>query len=208
MAKRPDLKFKDGWDSGLVFNPPDLSKAAREKLKSEEIWQAILEGARLSKKGVDKLDYILEPKKKKDKQNRWENDLQAPTFFGRKNDIKVSQIKTVRRRLNREKKRLNNNVLHIGVKPQPMDHPTRYGRNRGAFFSPNGFEIYTHFFDFGATDNGAHIIHELLHDVLTDKKIDGEWAYDEDQVKKLARQHPSKARRNPGNYQHFCLNCP
>ncbi len=162
----------------------------------------------MAKAGVDRLDYILAPKRSKNKKKRWKNDKIATAYFGSR-QATVEQIKAVRRRLKRAHRRLADRKLNIRLLPQSRaSKSSTNGHNYGGPITPRRFVLFPNWFKKKSKEEkAAIIIHELLHDWFIDHKIkDGgkrKTVYGSRLAKKLAKEKPRTARRNPENYEQF-----
>lgn len=165
----------------------------------------------MAQKGLERLDDVLEPRRKKDKRSNWQNDPIVTRWFGDDRPT-VTAIKNVRRRLERVRDRLESTRMTVRLRAQPDNHPDRAGLNHGAGLTPRRFQLYSLWFASRLNDRerAAIIIHELLHDRHIDHKV-----RDEDGVRKtaygahltslLAEDKPMQARRNPANFEEFVV---
>lgn len=202
--KNPEITFKENWYQGISFASSTTDPAAKEKLARPVIIQAIKDAEARAKTGLAPLNNVMKKKKRKKKISAWKSDSNIVEYYSDRK-VRPRQIRIVRRRLRRAKNRLVEKKLKLTIKPQSKaPRSGTIALNRGAFFSPNSFVIFGSWFDKGATKQSTNLIHELLHDWLIDRKIDGKRAYSDAQVKKLARKKPKRSRKNPGNYEHYC----
>lgn len=157
---------------------------------------------RMAAAGLRHLKAILGADRNAGRRDRWRRDALAPVYFGRTSS--VANMNAVHRRLERTHRRLRDDHLTIRVKKPPSHAPSgAAGGNFGRFLSPRRFQLYPNYATQTDARRSAIIIHELLHEWLSDHAIDGATAYEDDEVRKLASKHPPKARRNPANYDNF-----
>lgn len=173
----------------------------------------ILRAQRMAAAALRHLNAILGANKKAGIRDRWRKDALAITYFGKTSS--VLEMKRVEDRLSRVHRRLRDDRLHIRLRQQQYaNRDGSAGRNAGAFLSPKRFQLFPAYANLrgsmvsppqltrGAARSSL-IIHELLHEWLMDRYIDGERAYDE-RALALARRQDREARRNPENFQLFC----
>lgn len=203
----PNVIFKEGAFEEIKAKAPSLDS---KREIEQHISERTLGAERMAKKGLDRLNSILSPRKNRDKRKRWRSDPFVMTYFG--NIRTVEDIKAVRRRLERAYRRLDKRELNIRLLPQSRaSKSSTNGHNIGGPLTPWRFVLFPNWFDRnrGTVQQSAIIIHELLHDWHVDHKVrDGSkrvTAYGERLAKKLARDKPSYARRNPENYEQFCI---
>lgn len=205
--KAPNVIFKDGALSDIKARVPSLDTQS-------EIEQVVADrtglAERIAKKGLDRLDHILAGKRNRDKKSRWKSDQIAVAFFG-DDLVSTAEIKAVRRRLDRAHRRLAKRELNIRLLPQSRAAKTSFsGHNAGGPLTPLRFVLFPRWFEkSGRAEQAVVIIHELMHDWFIDHKVkdggDRKTAYGERLAKKLAADKPLSARRNPENYEQFCL---
>ncbi|MGB7087142.1 MAG: hypothetical protein WBD47_16400 [Phormidesmis sp.] len=205
--KAPNVIFKDGALSEIKAKVPSLDTQSEVK---QVVADRTSLAERIAKKGLDRLDHILAGKRRRDKKNRWKSDKIAVAFFG-DDLVSVAEIKAVRRRLKRAHRRLAKRELNIRLLPQSRaSKHTVSGHNTGGPLTPLRFVLFPRWFKIATREGQAVvIIHELMHDWFIDHKVkDGgkrKTAYGERLAKKLAAKKPLSARRNPENYEQFCL---
>ena len=206
-GKKVNVIFKKGALKDIRSRKPDLNTKSKVR---QEVVDAVRLAEQIASAGVKRLDYILAPRRRRNKKKRWRNDKIATTYFGRR-QATVPQIKAVRRRLKRAHRRLANRKLNIRLLPQSRaSKSSTNGHNRGGPITPLRFVLFPNWFiEKSKEEKAAIIIHELLHDWFVDHKIrDGgkrKTVYGSYLAKKLARKRPRAARRNPENYEQFTL---
>lgn len=201
----PKFIFKHGAIDEIDDKVPGLDTKAEIE---GYVGYRTVEAGLVAKKGLDRLNAILQPRKSRDQKKRWRGDPLAVAFFG---DIRtVADIKAVRRRLERAHHRLDKHQLTIRLLPQDRaSSEDTIAHNTGSFVTPNRFVLFPNWFAKNNVEQAGIIIHELLHDWLIDHKVnDGSKrvrAYGVRLAQKLAKDRPSAARRNPENIHQFCI---
>ena len=207
--RTPTIRFVDsGVLDEITAHQPTLTT---EQQVRDYMASAIELAEDMAHKGLERLDDVLEPRRKKDKRSAWQNDAVVTRWFGDDRPT-VASIRGVRRRLARIRDRLESTRLTVRLRAQPANHPTRRGLNHGAGLTPRRFQLYSQWFQVGLNDEerAAIIVHELLHDRHIDHKVrddDGvrKTAYGSRLAQLLAEDKPMQARRNPENFEQFVL---
>ena len=164
----------------------------------------IARAQRMAATGLRHLRAILGANRNAGKLDRWRRDALAPVYFGRVS--RVGQIRSVHRRLERAHRRLRDDRLHVRMREQRHGTTdTTSGRNVGGFLSPRRFQLFPSFAGLEPDDRAAVIVHELLHEWLTDQRIGDETVRGDSHARRLASRDPEKARRNPENFEQFLL---
>lgn len=202
MALEPkivDLTSEDVAD--ISARNSSLSTAADIR---SEIVASVDEAERLAKAARDRLARVWNKSSKRAKREAWCNDSAIVTYFGDKR-LSVPQMQKTYKRAVRLYNRLNGKKMKIVVKNDSDAFSHFAAQNLGGPLSPNRFKLFPKFFEGNDTENrGSIILHELLHVWATDIGPEGS-EYGEENAKKLARERPKAARRNPENWQLFAL---
>ena len=160
--------------------------------------------------GLRRLERTLAPRRRRAKKAAWRADPDITRFFGER-PLGIFSMRATTRRMRRVSRRLEKRRLRIRLLPQSRgsSNSTR-GHNLGAFMSVLRFVLFPRWFTVGDPDQRAAIvIHELLHDRHIDHKVKvggkKQTAYGRNLAQLLATQRPRRARRNPENFEQFCL---
>ncbi len=191
--------FEESFESNSFADYGALTRANIEFLIIGDISRA----QRLAATGLRHLRAILEANTRNGIRDRWRRDALAPTYFG--NTSSIANMKAVHRRLERAHRRLRDDVLTLQMRA-PENTPEGQGgvgSNSGYFLSPRKFALYPLYGSLDAVHRSVVLIHELLHEWLTDQTLHGRTVYGGADAMDLARRDPKRARRNPSNFQHF-----
>ncbi|SFJ91031.1 hypothetical protein [Celeribacter neptunius] len=202
--KNPTIDWENSSDEFIAAFEmhPEFSTLDRgdvEAILKEDVARA----QRMAAAGLRHLRTILGANRNAGKLDRWRRDALAPLYFGKAST--VVQIRSTRHRLERAHRRLRDNRLHLRMREQRHAGSGTNGRNPGYFLSPNRFQLFPEWAKKDAEDRAAILVHELLHEWLSDQKIGRQTVYGEDLARRLAREDPGKARRSPENFEHFLL---
>jgi hypothetical protein len=200
----PKVTFKPGafeeihaWDPSFYRDEVAVVGQVRTGVERAE---------RLAFIGLSVLLDTLEPRSTKARRGAWNADADIVTYLGEAPTL-GSEIQSTVYRMAVVCERLRDRQLHVRLLPQDRARrETLGGHNYGGSFSPNTFVLFPNWFK---GRNASTIIHELFHEWYADFKVgplgDRRIASGAADARQLARQHPSRARRNPENYEHFCL---
>ncbi|MEZ4869767.1 MAG: hypothetical protein R3C14_51050 [Caldilineaceae bacterium] len=179
----------------------ELQRGDRAGLQ-EIIKDDVLRAQRMAAAGLRHLNAILGANKQAGIRDRWRKDALVITYFGKTSS--VSEMKLVEKHLSRVHRRLRDDQLHIRLRQQQYANLNGSpGRNAGWFLSPKRFQLFPAYAYLEDAERSSVIIHELLHEWLMERYIDGQRAYGELALA-LARRQDHEARRNPENFQLFC----
>ncbi|SFQ12936.1 M35 family metallo-endopeptidase [Tranquillimonas alkanivorans] len=169
-----------------------------------ELKASVEEAERLAKAARDRLAVVWNKSGKRAKRQAWCADSAIVDYFGDKK-LSVPQMRKTYKRAVRLYNRLHNKKMKIAVKNDSDPYSHFAAQNLGGPLSPNRFKVFPRFFEGSDTENrGSIILHELLHVWAADIGPEGS-EYGEANAKKLARERPKAARRNPENWQLFAL---
>ena len=196
------IKFIDDVENEIEAVASDLD--AREKIRAG-VSDAVQIAKEMAREAHSRVDAKMNHTWPRQKRRAWRNDQLLNDYFGDK--ATVVQIRAVRRRINRARRRLNADKLRIRLLPQKRGtKSSTNGHNKGGPLSPRTFVLFPSWFGIsGREERAAIVFHELLHDWHIDHKLNGRTVRGNIEAQRLADANPGKARRNPENYEHFAL---
>lgn len=173
------MSFKDAENMLLKASNTAYSMATRSYDEIEKI---------KSEKGKDRID-------------AFNNNVLLRKWFG---EIESKgQVRNMISRFNTIKKRLKNGVK---IRLRPNNERSSNARNMGTFTSPKRFKVYARLLNSDTKVIASVLIHELMHEWFTDKKLaNGNDVDDATTALQLVNESSGKARRSPENFEQYCL---
>jgi hypothetical protein len=111
------------------------------------------------------------------------------------------QVRNMISRFNTIKKRLSKGVK---IRLRPNSEDTHNGKNMGSFTSPRRFKIYARLLTSNKEKIASVLVHELLHEWFTDKKLaNGKDVEDASDALNLVSESAGKSRRSPENFEQY-----
>lgn len=168
---------------------------------------AIALAEKMAAHALDHLREVLDQSTTRRMKEAWNGDRTVKAYFGKAPT--KPRMNNVCDRLERAHKRLRDKVLKVRLKTQ--NGRGSNGHNYGSVLSPRKFVLFPNWFKKTDKQRAAIIIHELLHDWHIDHKVRNprtgkrETAYGATLARQLAKDNPGGARRNPENFEQFCL---
>lgn len=207
MAKKPKVIYLGDPRAAIETENSELSSdEAIEAFVTEAVERAEV----MAKQGADHVRQVLDEPNVRKMKKAWRDDAPMSDFFG--SPPGKPKMNNVLDRLERAHRRLRDKQLKIRLKENKVSKPDTNGHNYGGDLSPRRFVLFDRWFGIDDLDQRAAIIvHELLHDRHIDHKVKDPdtgkrvTVYGEDLARELAARNPGKARRNPENYEQFCL---
>jgi len=203
--KAPEVVFKhDVMREELRHAPYGLTAAGVKTI----VRDAIRLAERQAERGIDRVEAVLEESSREDMKRAWKQDALIVRYFGA-DRVTVENMKDVCNRLRRCHRRLSEKKLTVRVLPQSKAPDANVlAQNLGSVWSPKKFKVFASWFGKDEASRASIMIHELHHDLFLDQRIKHRGkrvpVYGELLAKKLARDHPAKARRSAENYELFC----
>ena len=200
------------WDGADVADITAKDSKIKTKAETERaIKDAVALGEKMAKHALNHLGRVLNQSTTKKMKDAWEKDKNVKAFFGKAPT--KARMKNVEDRLERAYKRIHDKQLKIRLKEQKTSKSGSLynGHNYGSVLSPRKFVLFPNWFSQDDEQRAAIIIHELLHDWHVDHKVKDSktgkrvTAYGTKLAKQLAKDNPGGARRNPENYEQFCM---
>ncbi len=200
------------WNGAEVADITKHDSKLKTKAQVERaIKDAVALGEKMAKRALDHLSRVLDQSTTRKMKDAWEKDRNVKAFFGKAPT--KARMKNVEDRLERAYKRMRDKQLKIRLKEQKISkNGSPYnGHNHGSVLSPRKFVLYPNWFSQSDEQRAAIIVHELLHDWHVDHKVKDPMtgkrvtAYGTRLAKQLAKDNPGGARRNPENFEQFCM---
>jgi hypothetical protein len=198
----------------VIFVLDDISEitsrdsSVRTKANIESaVGAAVRLAERMARHALNHFNRVLDQNTTTGMKRAWNGDAKVKGFFGEAPG--KDRMRNTCDRLDRAYRRLRDKQLRIRLKPQKGK--SWNGHNSGGPLSPRQFVLYPDWFKKGDDERAAIVIHELLHDWHVDHKVKDprtgkrETAYGARLARALAKDRPGSARRNPENFEQFCL---